>query len=252
MIFLSSRTTYYQYYQQGLAMQKEVIKDWAIPIVLLLILTILFRVFPWDLQLQAIFYSTETGWFAKELSFWTNLYKYGYIPAFVMSSISALALIAGFLNLRLKKLRKIALLILLTMAIGPGLFVNLIFKDNWGRTRPRDIVEFGGTMPYYGALEPSSDKGKSFPSGHASVAFFIFIPYFFLRKTNQKIALIFLLLGLSYGTLAGVGRMAQGGHFASDVIWSCGMVYLCGLGIYYLLRMDKNIYWTSVKNESTD
>ena len=226
-------------------MQKEAIKDWAIPTVLLLILTILFRTLPWDLQLESIFYSSETGWFAKDHGFWIGLYKYAYIPAFVLFAISALVLVAGLLIFRFKKFRKITLLIVLTMAIGPGLFVNLVFKDNWGRTRPRDVVEFGGTMPYYGALQPSLDKGKSFPSGHASIAFFLFVPYFFLRKTNRKTALIFLQLGLCYGTLVGIGRMLQGGHFASDVIWSCGMVYLCGLGMYYLLRMDKSIYWAT-------
>ena len=226
-------------------MQKEAIKDWAIPTVLLLILTILFRTLPWDLQLESIFYSSETGWFAKDHGFWIGLYKYAYIPAFVLFAISALVLVAGLLNFRFKKFRKITLLIVLTMAIGPGLFVNLVFKDNWGRTRPRDVVEFGGTMPYYGALQPSLDKGKSFPSEHASIAFFLFVPYFFLRKTNRKIALFFLQFGLCYGTLVGIGRMVQGGHFASDVIWSCGMVYLCGLGMYYLLRMDKSIYWAT-------
>ena len=226
-------------------MQKEVIIDWAIPIVLLFILTVLFRIFPWDLQLEAIFYSTENGWFAKDQDLWIGLYNYASIPAFILFSISTLILIAGFLSLRLKKFRKVCLLILLTLAIGPGLFVNLVFKDNLGRTRPRDIVEFGGTQPYYGALQPSLDKGKSFPSGHASIAFFLFVPYFFLRKTNRKLALFFLRVGLCFGTLVGIGRMVQGGHFPSDVIWSCGMVYLCGLGMYYLLRMDKSIYWTT-------
>jgi len=228
-------------------MLKGATKDWLIPITVLLTLTILFRIFPWDLQWQAAFYSTGNGWFAKEPGFWISLYTYGYIPALLMLTISAFVLITGFWVFRFKKFRKIALLLLLTMAIGPGLFVNLVFKDNWGRTRPRDVVEFGGTMPYYAVLEPSPGKGKSFPSGHASIAFFLFIPYLFLRKTHRKTALSFLALGLSYGTLVGIGRMVQGGHFASDVIWSGGMVYLSGLGMYYLLRMDKNIYWASSK-----
>jgi len=226
-------------------MLKAVTKDWVMPIATLLILTILFRIFPWDLQLEDAFYSSESGWFASEPGFWISLYTYGYIPALLMFAISAFVLITGFWVFRFKKFRKIALLIVLTMAIGPGLFVNLVFKDNWGRTRPRDVVEFGGTMPYYGVLETSLGKGKSFPSGHASIAFFLFIPYLFLRKTHRKTSLSIFALGLCYGILVGIGRMVQGGHFASDVIWSAGMVYLSGLGTYYLLRMDKNIYWES-------
>ncbi len=89
-------------------MQKEVIIDWAIPIVLLFILTVLFRIFPWDLQLEAIFYSTENGWFAKDQDLWIGLYNYASIPAFILFSISTLILIAGFLSLRLKKFRSMS------------------------------------------------------------------------------------------------------------------------------------------------
>jgi len=37
----------------------------------------------------------------------------------------------------------------------------------------------------------------------------------------------------------GVARMVQGGHFPSDVLWAGGMVYLVGLSLYYLLRLDQ-------------
>ena len=47
-----------------------------------------------------------------------------------------------------------------------------------------------------------------------------------------------LLAGACYGALMGVARMAQGGHFPSDVLWAGGVVYLVGLSLYYLLRLD--------------
>jgi len=37
----------------------------------------------------------------------------------------------------------------------------------------------------------------------------------------------------------GLGRMIQGGHFASDVIWAGGLIYLIGLILYYLLGLYK-------------
>lgn len=230
-------------------MQKAAIKDWATPIAVLLVLTVLFRIFPWDLQLQSAFYQIENGWWFLEEHFLIILLdKYGYIPALIMSLLSAFVLIAGFRRFRFEKFRKIALLFLLTLAIGPGLFVHGVFKEHWGRPRPHDIVEFGGTFAHKEVLQSSSGRGKSFPSGHASLGFILLVPYFFLRKANRKIALSFLALGLCYGTLRGLGRMAQGAHFASDVLWSGGLVYLSGLGMYYLLRMNKNIYWTSGQN----
>ena len=45
---------------------------------------------------------------------------------------------------------------------------------------------------------------------------------------------------MGYGILMGVARMAQGGHFPSDVLWAWGMVYLVGVALYYLLRMDRD------------
>jgi membrane-associated PAP2 superfamily phosphatase len=39
--------------------------------------------------------------------------------------------------------------------------------------------------------------------------------------------------------LIGLGRMAQGGHFATDVIWAGGIVYLSGITLYYLLGLYK-------------
>jgi len=227
-------------------MQKEIIKDWAIPIAILLSLTALFRLFPWDIQLQSAFYQIENKWwFMEKHVLITLLDKYGYIPALLISLFSAFALIAGYWRFRFEKFRKIALLFLLTIAIGPGLIVHGVFKEHWGRPRPHDIVEFGGTFAHQELLQPSSGRGKSFPSGHASLGFMLLVPYFFLRKTRRKTALSFLALGLCFGTLRGIGRMAQGAHFASDVLWAGGLVYLTGLGMYYLLGMNKSIYWTS-------
>jgi membrane-associated PAP2 superfamily phosphatase len=103
-------------------------------------------------------------------------------------------------------------------------------------------VNFGGTenfLPVW--VKGVSGKGKSFPSGHASVGYFMFSPFFFLRRINKKWAVLFLLSGITYGTLMGTGRMIQGGHFASDVLWAGGFTYLTGLTLYYAVRFDKRV-----------
>jgi len=48
-----------------------------------------------------------------------------------------------------------------------------------------------------------------------------------------------LAAGLLYGALMGLARMIQGGHFLTDVIWSGILVYLTGLSLYYLFRLDR-------------
>lgn len=81
-------------------------------------------------------------------------------------------------------------------------------------------------------------SGKSFPSGHASMGFYMFSPYFVLRRSSRPGSIGFLVLGLGYGALMGLARMIQGGHFASDVVWAGGFIYLSGLLLSVLLGLD--------------
>ncbi|MFH1755629.1 MAG: phosphatase PAP2 family protein, partial [Candidatus Latescibacterota bacterium] len=130
--------------------------------------------------------------------------------------------------------------LVLVMIVGPGLIVNSVFKQNWGRPRPRDLVEFSGGKPYVMVWDKRSpDGGNSFASGHASTGFYLFTPFFFLRRRSKYWALFFLASGLGYGSLIGLARIIQGAHFLSDVVWAGGFVYLSGLAFFYLLRPDR-------------
>ena len=40
------------------------------------------------------------------------------------------------------------LFLFLGLLVGPGLVVNGILKDHWGRARPAEIIEFGGTAHF--------------------------------------------------------------------------------------------------------
>ena len=133
-----------------------------------------------------------------------------------------------------------ALFVVALLALGPGLLVNTVFKDHWGRPRPADIVQFGGTETYRSFWHPGSpEQGRSFPSGHAAVGFFLMAPFFVLRRKAPGWARRALLAGILYGLTMGLGRMIQGGHFLTDVIWSGCMVYFSGLFLYYLFRLDR-------------
>lgn len=46
---------------------------------------------------------------------------------------------------------------------------------------------------------------------------------------------MFALLGLTHGALMGFGRVVQGAHWFSDVIWAAGMVYLSAWVLYRVL-----------------
>jgi membrane-associated PAP2 superfamily phosphatase len=215
--------------------------DWAIPLVILAGATALFWTTDVDLALERLFWDPLTGWAHKDDQPWHALYKLGVIPAWVVS-LSALAiLLASRWNRRAARQRRICAFLVLVMIVGPGLVVNEVFKKHWGRPRPLDVYEFAGDREFVPVwIKSPPGNGNAFASGHASTGFYLFAPYFFLRNRRKKWALFFLSLGLSYGFLVGLARMIQGAHFASDVVWAGGFVYLTSLIFYYALRLDRH------------
>ncbi|MCI5143830.1 MAG: phosphatase PAP2 family protein, partial [Candidatus Electrothrix sp. ATG1] len=150
-------------------------------------------------------------------------------------------LLLGFFKTQLAPWRRKAVFILLLLALGPGLVINILLKDQMGRPRPRQIVEFGGPHEFTQCWMPGNGgTNSSFPSGHAAVAFFLMAPWFVLRDKKQPYARIFLVSGLLFGTLVGIARILQGGHFLSDIIWSGGLLYLLGSLLGLALGVNKS------------
>ncbi|MEN6438807.1 MAG: phosphatase PAP2 family protein [Syntrophobacter sp.] len=216
-------------------------KSMELPVCLsiLLVLTLVFRFTDLDVGLQRLFYSPEEGWKYAPSFFCTLIYNYGAWPGLVLTGVAAVVLCAGYLRPDFASFRKSALFIVLLAALGPGLVVNGILKAQSGRPRPRDVAVFSGSHEFQRVGDKGeAGEGYSFPSGHASMGFFLGAPYFLVRRSNRGWAISWLALGLTSGVVIGIGRMAQGGHFASDVLWAWGVVHISGLALAYLLRMD--------------
>ena len=108
--------------------------DFFIPVFVLTIITIIFRITYVDLKIARHFYvpSLELGF--RETAYpWWLFYKYGAIPSIVSVSIAGLFFAIGFFNNILKQYRLRSLFVILLMTIAPGIIVNTIFKDHWGR-----------------------------------------------------------------------------------------------------------------------
>ncbi|MDC0058138.1 phosphatase PAP2 family protein [Pelagibacteraceae bacterium] len=96
------------------------------------------------------------------------------------------------------------------------LVVNMFLKDMWGRTRPNDILQFGGNdffTPWY-VFGDSCISNCSFISGDASVGFAMIVLYFITKKN------IYINLSILCGAGLGFIRIIAGGHFFSDIIFS--------------------------------
>ncbi|MFA7061794.1 MAG: phosphatase PAP2 family protein [Pedobacter sp.] len=219
----------------NLTLRKEV----AAIVVFLILATVAIAMSGADLAISSCFF-IDGQWPIGEQFPWNMLYRIDRIPAVLLA---VAGLLAAAISLRLPAwrhwIRQGAFLVLL-LALGPGLMVNVIFKDHWGRPRPRDIVQFGGKQEF---LQPwqmgINGKGRSFPSGHGSAAFYMTAPYFIYRRSRKRLAYTWLAGGLFFGILMSIARIAQGGHFLSDNLWAWGMVHLCAVTLYYLMGLDR-------------
>ncbi|MBU1657514.1 phosphatase PAP2 family protein [bacterium] len=131
---------------------------------------------------------------------------------------------------------RVILFIFLVLSLAPGLIVNVILKDNWGRPRPNQIIEHGGDMHFAPAFIPSGQNGYSFSSGHSAAAFSL-IGFALLAKRRKR---LWITLALTYGALVSIARMAAGGHFLSDTVTSFFIVYITTFMLYDLLIEKKS------------
>jgi membrane-associated PAP2 superfamily phosphatase len=160
---------------------------------------------------------------ARELP-WSVLYRAApWVTAtLVIAGLAALA--ASFIRAR-AGWRRAAVLVVLGVAIGPGVLANAVFKDHWQHPRPRDLIEFGGPLHYVPAPLIGNEGGASFPCGHCSVGFMFAAGWWIWRRRRPGWAAASLVGGLVLGSLLGVGRMAAGAHFFSDAVWSALLAF---------------------------
>ena len=102
--------------------------------------------------------------------------------------VTPFVVLAAFAALWLAKRRGVALrwapsgraviFLIATIAIGPGLIVNLGLKDHWRRPRPTQTQEFNGPSPFRPWYETNGDckKNCSFVRGEASTGFWMVAP----------------------------------------------------------------------------
>lgn len=138
---------------------------------------------------------------------------------FAVPAMVAVLWLAGEIRRRplLGVTRRVAAYVLLSLALGPGLVVNVVLKDHWGRPRPSTIQEFGGSNTYVPPMIPSKqcDDNCSFASGHGALGFWPVALALLARGRWRRPA---LAAALAFGVTVGLVRIAQGGHFLSDVV----------------------------------
>ena len=190
----------------------------------------LISAFPmFDIQVSRIFFDGSSFW----EQWWQKPLKegLGYMLATSFAIVGMIYCCTRLLKRNVCKVdgRRVVYLLLVAI-IGAGLIVNVAFKNNVGRARPRDIAEFGGakqfTPPFVASRECMTNC--SFSSGDAAGAFFsIALAKALTRRRRYRVAAI------AFGVLVSFSRVAAGAHFFSDTVVSFFVMLIAADVFFY-------------------
>jgi lipid A 4'-phosphatase len=189
---------------------------------------ILFALFPqWDLAIAQVFWDPARGRFPyattalpnrlRDLADWL-------VWLILIAAGGALLLKLVFPRRKMLMRPTVALFLLVSYALGPGLITNGILKPVWGRARPVSIEQFGGQKHFTPWWQPGGecDRNCSFVSGDASSLTWLLAPASVTPPAIRPVALAgaaVIAVGLS-----GM-RVVFGRHFLTDVVFG-GVVSL--------------------------
>lgn len=201
-----------------------------------------------DLAVTGLFYRAGQGFPVTDLVWIDRLRR-------AIWGASILLVLVALLALGLALLRRAAVLrleardwgfILALYALGPGLLVETLLKGNWGRARPADVVEFGGSRIFTAPHEITDQclRNCSFTAGEMAGAMALAVSLTLilarwqprhgspLRRAGSAVIVAVPLL-------SGLQRIAAGRHFLSDVIMSALAVMLVATALSGLFRLRR-------------
>ncbi len=190
-----------------------------------------FEVTSSDIWLQNLLFNAQSNtWFLDKPGQILSFVFYDGIKKLLV--LSALAILISLLFFRktslVKRYNRGLRILLLSLIIVPS--VTGLLKATSNVACPRDIVTYGGSIPYVRVfdsypqgLKPEKNQ-RCFPAGHASGGFALMALFFlFSSKKNRRRGLLF---GLSIGWLMGTYKMLLGHHFLSHTIITMIMAWL--------------------------
>jgi len=116
-------------------------------------------------------------------------------------------------------------LLLASLALAPGLLVNVALKEHWNRPRPILVREFNGPDRFVAWWDPRGEcrHNCSFIAGEASGAFWTLAP---AALAPPPVRIFAYAAAIAFGTAVGVLRMAFGAHFFTDVVFAGVFTFL--------------------------
>lgn len=188
-----------------------------------------------DLYVSGLFFKDHLSFYLAENPFLLLLHNsVTYITISIAIILIAMLIIITITKKNLFGLTRLrTIYLLLALILGPGLVVNTIFKDHWGRARPSQVTNFSGDKNFTPAfiISDQCERNCSFVSGDPSVGFYFFA-FAFAIKQRRK---LFTTIAFTLGSTFAATRLIQGKHFFSDVIFSGIFTFLVVYFLYIIL-----------------
>jgi len=189
-----------------------------------------------DLVVSGFFASPDQGFYLRDNRFLNGMTKAVFICARLMLGLFGLCAIVAYGRKKpwLGLSAKAWCFLFLGLLIGPGLLANVVFKDHWGRARPRSVELFGGAQAFTpaGVISDACHRNCSFVSGDAAFGFFL--PSFAYVVPARRRRQVFWS-GMGLGAVLSGARILLGAHFLSDVLYAMVLVLITSAGLHALL-----------------
>jgi lipid A 4'-phosphatase len=208
----------------------------AVYLALAALTLIVFAVWP-ELDLKAAHYFYHRGSFFggdQILRIARDVFR---VTPFVVLAAYAALWLAGRAGMRLSwaPSGRAVIFLIATIAIGPGLIVNVGLKDHWGRPRPYQTEGLSGQDPFrpWYETDGACKRNCSFVSGEAATGFWMVAPASVLPPPWRVPATV---AAFAFGAGASLLRLAFGGHYLSDVL-------LGGLITLIVIEIVRRLLW---------
>lgn len=211
---------------------------------------IVFGIWPGlDLWVSGLFFASKTGFDGFASGIWNQLRLAVWRVSEIVLALSVLAYlaqrIASFPLLRAT--RHLSGFTAALYLLGPGLLVDVLLKPLWGRARPAQVTDFGGSLAFTPphVLSHQCTSNCSFVAGEMAGAVALAVVLFLvvdrmkgrITLSQQRIAQGLILL---VPLFVGVQRIAAGRHFLSDVLLSTIFVLLCAVLLKVLILQPRS------------
>ena len=211
---------------------------------------IVFGIWPGlDLWVSGLFFASKTGFDGFASGIWNQLRLAVWRVSEIVLALSVLAYLAQRIAPfpLLRATRHLSGFTAALYLLGPGLLVDVLLKPLWGRARPAQVTDFGGSLAFTPphVLSHQCTSNCSFVAGEMAGAVALAVVFFMvvdrmkgrITLSQQRIAQGLILL---VPLFVGVQRIAAGRHFLSDVILSTIFVLLCALLLKVLILQRRS------------